>query len=238
MRSGDSPRPAPARSTTALRRLIDRLGATGRLAAALAIAVAAYVAWPDLASWHTRVIFSWDAATIAYLCLAWTIIRFSDAESTRAHALAQDTSGFIIFLFVLGAACASVVAIAFAVGTIREVPFSTKAWRLTLTIVALTSSWLLIQTIFAFHYARRYYSDVKHGPAQAGGLDFPGDAAPDYLDFAYYSFVIGMTSQVSDVRVLSRRMRKLTLVHAVLAFIFNIAVLALSINTIASAIGG
>ena len=238
MRSGDSPRLAPTRSTPALRRLIDRIGATGRLGAALAIALASYVLCPDIASWHTRVVFSWDTATIAYLCLAWTIIGFSDAESTRAHALAQDASGFVIFLIVIGAACASVVAIAFVVGTIKGLDFWPKAGHLALTVVALTSSWLLIQTIFAFHYARRYYSDVKHGPAQAGGLDFPGDAAPDYLDFAYYSFVIGMTSQVSDVRVLSRRMRKLTLVHAVLAFIFNIAVLALSINTIASAIGG
>ena len=105
MRSEESPRVAPASSTPALTRLIDRLGATGRLAAALAIAVASYVMCPDLASWHTRVIFSWDAATIAYLCLAWTIIGFSNTESTRAHALGQDTSGFIIFLFVLGAAC-------------------------------------------------------------------------------------------------------------------------------------
>ena len=75
-------------------------------------------------------------------------------------------------------------------------------------IVALTSSWVLIQTVFAFHYARRYYSDEKHAPTQEGGLAFPGDAAPDYLDFAYYSFVSGMTSQVSDVQVLSARMRQ------------------------------
>jgi uncharacterized membrane protein len=236
MRSEESPRVAPARSTPALTRLIDRLGATGRLAAALAIAVAAYVLCPDVASWHTRVVFGWDAATIAYLCLAWTIIGFSDAESTRAHALGQDTSGFIIFLFVLGAACASVVAIAFVVGTIRELPFWTKAWRLSLTVAALTTSWIAIQTVFAFHYARRYYSDEKHMPTQQSGLRFPGDADPDYMDFAYYSFVIGMTSQVSDVQVLSSRMRLLTLVHGVLAFIFNIAVLALSINIIASAV--
>ncbi len=238
MRSEESPRVAQARSTPALTRLIDRLGATGRLAAALAVAVASYVLCQDLASWHTRVIFSWDAATIAYLFLAWAIIGFSGAESTRAHALAQDVSGFIIFLLVIAAACASVVAIAFVVGTIKELPFWTKAWRLTVTIVALASSWSLIQTVFAFHYARRYYSDEKRAPKQVGGgLEFPGDAAPDYMDFAYYSFVIGMTSQVSDVQVLSPRMRQLTLVHGVLAFIFNIAVLALSINIFASAIG-
>ncbi len=215
---------------------INHLGAKRRLALALAIAIVAYVAEPAGTSWHTRLVVSWDAATLAYLCLAWTIIGLSDAKSTRAHALAQDTSGFIIFLFVLGAACASVVAIAFVVGPIKGLEFWPKAWHLTLTVVALTSAWALIQTVFAFHYARRYYSDEKHAPSQVGGLAFPGGAAPDYPDFAYYSFVVGMTSQVSDVQVLSARMRKLTLVHGVLAFIFNIAVLALSINIIASAI--
>src|SRR5262249_1451249 len=142
----------------------------------------------------------------------------------------------LILLFVLGAACASVVAIAFVVGTIRDLEAWTKVARLTMTVVALMSSWALIHTVYAFHYARRYYHDEKRSPEQAGGLGFPGRTDPNYMDFAYYSFVVGMTSQVSDVQVLSPGMRRLTLVHGVLSFIFNIAVLALSINIIASAI--
>ena len=236
MTSEESPRIVPDRSTPALTRLIDRLGATGRLAAALAIAVASYLLCPASASWHTRIVFSWDAATIAYLSLAWAIIGFSDAQSTRAHALAQDTSGFLIFCFVVVAACSSVVAIAFVIGTIKGLDPWPKALHLALTVVALTTSWVLIETVFAFHYARRYYHDEEHTAAQEGGLEFPGGLDPDYWDFAYYAFVVGMTSQVSDVRVLSTRMRKLTLVHGVLAFIFNVVVLALSINIIASAI--
>jgi uncharacterized membrane protein len=214
---------------------IDRLGAKGRLLIAFAIGMVAYAAEPGV-EWHTRLVVSWNVATLTYLALAWTIIRISDAEATRSHALTQDTSVFIIFLFVLAAACASIVAIAFVVATIKDLASWPKAWRLTLTMVALTSSWVLIQTVFAFHYARRYYRDEKHSPTQAGGLAFPGGSDPDYMDFAYYSFVVGMTSQVSDVQVLSPRMRRLTLVHGVLSFIFNIAVLALSINIIASAI--
>jgi uncharacterized membrane protein len=215
---------------------IDSLGAMGRVTVALAIGIVVYVAGPEAVSWDTRLIMGWDAATLVYLALAWTLISFSNAKSTRAHVLAQDTSVVLIFLFVLGAACASVVAIAYVVGTIKDLEAWQKAARLALTVVALTSSWVLIQTIFAFHYARRYYHDEMHGRAQAGGLAFPGGSAPDYMDFAYYSFVVGMTSQVSDVQVLSPRMRRLTLVHGVLSFIFNIAVLALSINIIASAI--
>ena len=214
---------------------IARFGAMPRLAAALGLGAAAFLAQPDTVSWHTRAIASWDLGTLVYLVLAWRLIARADAAETRDHALAQDQSSYLIFLFVVGASCASIVAIGFVAGTIRELPFWSKTWHLALTIVALLSSWLLIQTVFAFHYARRFYDGYDPNGAEPASLAFPGKREPDYLDFAYYSFVIGMTSQVSDVAVTSRRMRHLTLVHAVLAFVFNIAVLALSINIIGSA---
>ena len=228
---------APSKAESATLLWIDRLGPKRRLVIALAIGVLAYfAAAPAGVSAPTRLVLSWNAASLVYLGLAWTIVICSDAKSTRAHALIQDASVPLIYVFVLGAACASVGAIASVVGTIKDLEAWSKALRLTLTVIALASSWVLIQTIYAFHYARRYYNDEKHSPEQAGGLAFPGGADPDYMDFAYYSFVVGMTSQVSDVQVLSPRMRRLTLAHGVLAFIFNIAVLALSINIIASAI--
>ena len=225
---------APGSKSVALA-WVDRLGPKRRLLIGLAIGSIGYFATAALSP-HTRLVVAWNAGTLAYLALAWAIIHLSDAKSTRAHALTQDASVPFVYLLVLLAACASVVAIAFVVGTIKDVTFWTKSWRLALTVLALTSSWVLIQTVFAFHYARRYYNDEQHGTGQTGGLKFPGTADPDYLDFAYYSFVVGMTSQVSDVQVLSSRMRRMTLVHGALAFIFNIAVLALSINIIASAI--
>ena len=215
---------------------IIRIGAMQRLAVVLAVAVAAFVVQPDSISWHTRAIVSWDLGVLVYLCLAWWLVARADAGMTRDHALAQDQSGYLIFLFVVGAACASIVAIGFVVGTIKELTFWSRAWHLTLTIGALISSWLLIQTVFAFHYARRYYAMLRRERTTPPELLFPGGSPPDYLDFAYYSFVVGMTSQVSDVAVTSRQMRRLTLIHSVLAFVFNIAVLALSINIIASVI--
>lgn len=207
-----------------------------RIGATLTVGFIVYAILSDSLSWQTRLVTSWDAAAFVYLGLAWAIIGHADAQSTRGHALAQDTSGYIIFLFVLGAACASVVAIAFVVSTIHDLAFWSKVWHLALTMTALISSFLMIQTVFAFHYARRYYLDEQQERRNAGGLAFPGGADPDYMDFAYYSFVVGMTSQVSDVQVTSSAMRRMTLVHGVLAFVFNIVVLALSINTIASAI--
>jgi uncharacterized membrane protein len=215
---------------------IIRIGAMQRLAVVLTVAVAIFLAQPDSISWHTRAVVSWDVGVLVYLCLAWWLIARADASMTRDHALGQDQSGYVIFLFVVGAACASIVAIGFVVSTIKELAFWSRAWHLTLTIDALISSWLLIQTVFAFHYARRYYAIVRRQRTTPAELLFPGGREPDYLDFAYYSFVVGMTSQVSDVAVTSRQMRQLTLIHGALAFVFNIAVLALSINIIASVI--
>jgi uncharacterized membrane protein len=215
---------------------ILRFGAMQRLATALGIALAAFVAQPDAISWHTRLVASWDLGAFAYLGLAWTLIARSDARVTRDHALSQDQSGYVIFLLVVGASCASIVAIGFVVGTIRDLSFWPRAWHLALTVAALASSWLLIQTVFAFRYAHRYYVGPHDESAGVLPLVFPGDPDPDYGDFAYYSFVVGMTSQVSDVAVASRSLRRLTMLHGILAFIFNIAVLALSINIIASVI--
>ena len=96
----------------------------------------------------------------------------------------------------------------------------------------MVSSWFLIHTVFAMHYAHGYYHDEDEGPgfASAGGLEFPNEKEPDFLDFAYFSFVIGMTCQVSDVQVSSQGMRRLALVHGLLSFVFNTVILALSIN--------
>jgi uncharacterized membrane protein len=213
-----------------------RFGAIQRLATALTIAVAAFLLQPESISSHTRILASWDFGALAYLVLAWALIALADAATTRGHALSQDQSGYVIFLFVVGAACASTVSIGFMVSTLKGLASWPKAWHLALSIAALISAWLLIQTVFAFHYARRYYAVRHREPSEPAELLFPGKREPDYMDFAYYSFVVGMTSQVSDVAVTSRRMRRLTLIHGVLSFIFNIAILALSINIIASVI--
>ena len=105
-----------------------------------------------------------------------------------------------------------------------------------LTLVALVASWLFIQTIFAFRYAHRYYQEEKLKEPDGPGLEFPGGLDPDYFDFLYYAHVVGMTSQVSDVQVTSREMRRLTLIHSVLSFGFNMLVLALSINVVAGSL--
>ena len=126
-------------------------------------------------------------------------------------------------------------------GLLQRVPQLCGAQRIghiVLGLVALAGSWLMIHTIYAFHYAHRYYQSEIDPKPQGPGLKFPGKLAPDYFDFLYHSFVVGMTSQVSDVQVTSREMRRITLVHGVLSFAFNMLVLALSINVVASSMQG
>jgi uncharacterized membrane protein len=207
-----------------------------RLGIALTVAAAAALVTRPWFSVQVSLLATWDAFVACYLFLGWLLIARTDETLTRVRAQRYDPGGYVIFLLVLIAASASFVAIGFIVGDIKELAFWPRSQRLTLSITALFLSWLLIHTLFAFHYARLYYFLPKGRGEHHRGLKFPHDEEPDYLDFAYYSFVVGMTSQVSDVAVLSRPMRRLTLIHGVLSFIYNIAILAMSINIIGGVI--
>ncbi|MFW2356939.1 DUF1345 domain-containing protein, partial [Hydrogenophaga sp.] len=107
---------------------------------------------------------------------------------------------------------------------------------LAIAMLSLAASWLLLQTAFALHYARVFYQQGQDGGQTEGGLNFPGGNDPDYLDFVYFSAIVGMTSQVSDVAVTGRRMRRLTLLHGLLSFAFNLIVLAMAVNVFAGSL--
>lgn len=211
---------------------ILRLTAPRRLGIVLAGALATYLALRGWLGTGTRMLLAWDVGTLGYLWLAWLVVSRADDDMTRVRAQQHDQNGYVIFLLVTTAASASVVAIGFLAGNLKDLAFWPRAGYLALTVAALLLSWLLIQTLFAFHYARLYYARPEPGKSHQRGLKFPDEGEPDYLDFAYYAFVIGMTSQVSDVAVMARHMRRITLIHGVLAFVFNITILAMSINII------
>ena len=213
-----------------------RMRAVHRLGIVVAVATLAYLLLPPSIDWSIRFLSTWDLGAFVYLALAWMAIAHADAASTRRRVQTQDQSGFVIFVLVLVAACTSILAIGMVAHSPKDIGPWLKAWHLTLSLLALVLSWLLIHSLFAFHYARQFYG-IGHGrDTHRGGLSFPGDQPPDYLDFAYQSFVVGMTSQVSDVPVTTREMRRLTLIHGVLSFIFNVAIVSLSINIIAGAL--
>lgn len=184
----------------------------------------------------SRGLLAWTAGASAYLVLAWWLAVEFDAARTRARAQAQDQPGMTLFFLLLLSVFASFAAIALMLQHVKDLAGAQRVAHLGLSMSALAASWLLMQTIFAFRYAHLYYQEELRGHAHGAGLDFPGKQAPDYFDFLYYAHVVGMTSQVSDVVVTSRTMRRLTLLHSVTAFGFNMLVLALSINVMAGAI--
>ena len=186
----------------------------------------------------TRFILAWDVGAVCFLILASLTIGSGSPQRMRRSAQHQDDSRLTILTLVVAAACASLLAIGFMLKGSKNIPEWILVLHITLAVLTVVTSWLLTHTMFALYYAHLYYRDDKasNTSQNAEGLDFPGDKEPDYWDFLYFSFVIGMTCQVSDVPVTSRSMRRLALVHGVLTFFFNTVNLALSINIIAGLI--
>lgn len=159
-------------------------------------------------------------------------------EKMRRLAQSDDEGRIVILSLITAAACASLLAIGFMLNDLKGLTTKVLILHTALSVVTIIGSWLLVHTIFALHYAHGYYQDDSKtlSECKAKGLDFPNDIEPDYWDFLYFSFVIGMTSQVSDVEVSSRSLRRLALLHGVLSFFFNTTILAISINIIAGLI--
>jgi uncharacterized membrane protein len=179
-----------------------------------------------------KAITVWDSFAIISILLAWLAIVVTPQDHLRAHARAQDLSRLFIFAFVVAASCVALLAVGFIIRNHHAQVRSGLTFQVALALGTVGLSWILLHTVYSVHYAHVYYGDSDEDMAADKGLEFPGQQPPDYLDFAYFSFVIGMTCQVSDVQVTSKRMRRLTLVHGVISFGFNTFILALLINTI------
>jgi len=219
---------------------ITLLGRVGRLPAAIRLLVALGLGVTmGLLVHHTllvRLVAGWDAFAVATLVLLWISIYQADIDRIREVAAKEDFSRTISFLFVLVSASTSLLAVVFLLGTLHGMPSDAQIRRLVLLVVAVGSSWLLVHTVFTLRYAHEYYDQDRDGQDN-GGLDFPNDERePDYLDVAYFAFVIGMTAQTADVSISSRKMRRLALVHCLISFGFNTALVALVINGVASAL--
>jgi uncharacterized membrane protein len=178
------------------------------------------------AEWRleTRLLLAWDIAVALYLVLVYHLMAgSSDIERIRKRAALEDEGRIGILVLTVAAALASLAAI------LVELAASSHGGSGTLATLTILLSWGLTHTIFALHYAHEFYRDEDDG-CGAGGLTFPGGEDPDYWDFVYFSFVIGMTSQVSDVAVASKMIRRTVTAHGVVSFIFNAALLALTVN--------
>lgn len=212
-----------------------------RLAAGVASGVLIYVllfVFSDM-SGRLRFILSADAGVLVAMTLLIGL-RHALPDTMKRIAARQDAGKWTVLLLTLVAASASLVAIAGEVPLIRSAGEFEKIVRIGLIIATIVLSWTFIHTIFALHYAHDYYSSRSAGTANGAtlykGLAFPGEAMPTYMDFAYFSFTIGMTFQVSDVQITDPAMRRLALMHGIISFFYATGILALTINMVAGLI--
>jgi uncharacterized membrane protein len=196
---------------------------------AMAIGIVAFLLLPASLRGVTRALLGWDSFITLYLLLVYTMMLGSDHRHIRRNAVLHDDGRFVILLITALGAFASIAAIVLELGASHHgVP------ELALATLTIALSWAAVHTSFALHYAHDYYRGVK-----PGGLQFPsGDTHEhaDYWDFVYFSFVIGMTAQVSDVGITDKIIRRTATVHGIISFIYNTALVALMVNIAASAI--
>ncbi|MDI1345958.1 MAG: DUF1345 domain-containing protein [Pseudolabrys sp.] len=207
---------------------IYRLHAKLAIAIVIGIAVALALHLVEMRA-VARALIGWNVGVIVYLALTYAMMWRTEVEAIRRRAAEQDEGVYIIQVLAIAATFASLAAVLFALIGSKQ---SGVATGVPLAVTTILLSWTFVHTIFTFHYAHEYYGERRDG--KIGGLMFPGDREPDYRDFLYFSLVIGMTSQVSDVQVTSKVIRRLVAIHGVLSFFFNLVVLALTVNMIAA----
>ena len=212
----------------------ERINSFQRLFICIAIASIIYfiVQIKDIGS-LSHIMIGWNTFSLCMIIMSWVSFFITDSKQIREQSKVQDPSRTIIFIIIIIATLVSFLAVLLLIISKGKAD-DTSSLRVAIAITGMLLSWFLIHTIFTLRYAHIYYGDHQTKPnTHAGGLEFPGDAKPEYLDFAYYSFVLGMTFQVSDVQITSKRFRGLALLHGLLSFAFNTIMIALTINLIA-----
>jgi uncharacterized membrane protein len=185
-------------------------------------------------SMATKLLLGWDIGVVLYLVLVHQLMMTCGVDEIRRRA-ALDDEGAIGLLILTGVSALAIMgAIVAELGIAKNAGQPASGIGITIAMVTIVVSWAFVHTIFALHYAHEFYGE--RGDKKTAGLDFPGKLDPDYWDFLYFSLVIAMTSQVSDVTISSRAIRRLVTLHGALAFFFNIAVFALTVNIISNLI--
>lgn len=205
-------------------RIRPRLSTSALIGVATAFAVPRVWVHGDI----TRLLIGWNAGVLLYLALAGWMMARSDHAQLKRRASLEDEGALVILGLMVVAALASLVAIVVELSVARNLGGVSKLAHIGLAGITILSSWAFTQVMFAVHYAHDFYLARKAG--QPGGLQFPGTPDPDYLDFLYFSAVIGTSGQTADVSIASRAMRRVGMLHCVLAFLFNTSLVALTIN--------
>jgi uncharacterized membrane protein len=205
-----------------------------RLVLSVLLGIVAYLVLPRTIGGGTRLLAAFDLAVVVFLGVVWIMMARATTADMRRRSQIEDETRYVVLALSAAAAVAILLAIASELHDIRNQPPADTGLRVTLAAVTILLAWFFMNTVFALHYAHFFYGDSEASAgAETRGLAFPGRPEPDYWDFLYFSFVIGMTFQVSDVQIEHHHLRRIALVHGVLAFLFNVVVLALTINIIA-----
>jgi uncharacterized membrane protein len=184
----------------------------------------------------TRAILAWDIGVVVFLALSAFLFTTERLDRMAIDAADQEEGEWTIFWLTVAAVVFSFVAIISEFAGSKDMPADQRDLHVCLVAITLFVSWLMTHTTFAFRYAHEFYEKPSSGKGIQGGLEFPGEKRPDYLDFMYFSLVLGMTFQVSDVQITARKFRRLASVHALLSFLFNTIILALTVNLAAGLI--
>jgi len=222
------------------KRIFYKMDAHHRLIIAFVVAVIVFLSFRQNNSIPELSLIVWIGFALTIIVFNWIIILTSHPREVRKIAKLQDSSRTFLFIFIITASVVSLIAIIFLLKSSKGISGTVKHEHILLAISAVAVSWWLVHTIFSLRYAHLYYdTETDDGkPLKGGGLEFPETKEPDFLDFMYFGFVVGMTFQVSDVEISDRTIRRLCLLHGLISFTFNTAIVALSINVISGMISG
>jgi len=227
---------AKAKNTSKFPALLVRLRnlpALGRLAAGGGAAVLAYLLTPANFETETRYLISFVAFALALIAVI--IVAMATADRTHIHMVANqaDPGRYATFVFAVLLCSGGLFSVGFLLQGLREMGQDKMMIHIVVAIAAMAEAWVLLHLMFSLRYAHMYFDERQQ---KESGLQFPGDEPNSYWDFAYFSFTIGMTAQTSDVGVCNPLMRRVVLVHGLLSFAFNTAVVALGVNLLSSSL--
>ena len=174
------------------------------------------------------ILVGWDAAVLIYLVWVWSSVWRLDPGITARLAQREDPSTAVAELVVVAAGTALLIAVGFALAKAGQATGGMKAYLITLGLLSVVLSWTVVHTVYMLRYARAYYAEP------VGGIEFNEEEPPTYIDFAYFSFTVGMTFQVADTNITSKAVRRAALHHALLSYLFGAVLLGLVINVVAT----
>ncbi|HTJ63477.1 MAG TPA: DUF1345 domain-containing protein [Alphaproteobacteria bacterium] len=209
-----------------------------RFSVGAALGTAIFMLIPHTNGPVLRALWGWDVGVVAILAMIVIMILNSTTDHMRQRAAVQDPGRSILLGAIIAGSLVSVVGLVAIQKTMKGGGEASVVSLFTI-VGTIVLSWLLVHVVFSLHYAHAYYgpaADEADEDGLVGGLEFPGEPKPDYWDFMYFSFVVGMTCQVSDVNVSGRQLRRLALSHGIVSFFFNTIILALTINILASSL--